>query len=70
VTVTGAGFALGASATTFKFGQKKAKSVDCTSSTTCLVVAPAQTAATVEVIATVAAAKSVVDAAADSYTYG
>lgn len=70
VTVTGAGFALGASATTFKFGKKKAKSVDCTSSTTCLVGAPAQTAATVDVIATVAKAKSVVDAAADSYTYG
>jgi alpha-tubulin suppressor-like RCC1 family protein len=70
VTVTGAGFALGASSTTFKFGKKKAKSVDCTSSTACLVAAPAQAPGAVEVIATVAKAKSVVDPEADRYTYG
>ena len=70
VTVVGAGFALGSKATTFKFGRVKAKSVECTSSTTCLVKAPAQAAGTVEVIATVAKAKSAANAAADSYVYG
>ena len=70
MTVLGAGFALGSSATSFKFGRVKAKSVECTSSTACLVKAPAQAAATVEVIATVAKAKSAANAAADSYVYG
>jgi hypothetical protein len=70
VTITGAGFALGSSATTIKFGRVKSKSVDCTSSTTCVATAPAQAAGKVDVIATVAKAKSAVNPAADSYTYG
>jgi alpha-tubulin suppressor-like RCC1 family protein len=70
VTVVGAGFPLGSSATTFKFGRVKSKSVECTSSTTCLVKAPAQAAGTVDVIATVAKAQSTTNAATDSYTYG
>ncbi len=69
VTVTGAGFALG-SATVIKFGRAKSKSVDCTSSTTCVATAPAQAAGKVDVIATVAKAKSAVSPTADSYTYG
>jgi hypothetical protein len=54
VTVTGTGFALGSTATTFKFGTTKAKSVSCETSTTCTVLSPAGTAATtVDVVATV-----------------
>ena len=52
------GFALGATATSFKFGTKKATGVDCTSSSTCTVIAPAHTVGSVQVIATVAKAKS------------
>jgi alpha-tubulin suppressor-like RCC1 family protein len=69
VTVTGAGFALG-NATTIKFGRAKSKAVNCTSSTTCVATAPAQAAGKVDVIATVAKAKSAVNPTADSYTYG
>jgi alpha-tubulin suppressor-like RCC1 family protein len=69
VTVTGAGFALG-SATAIKFGRVKSKAVNCTSSTTCVATAPAQAVGKVDVIATVAKAKSAVNQAADSYTYG
>jgi hypothetical protein len=44
VTVKGAGFALGKTATAFKFGTTKPTSVNCTSSTECTVVAPAHAA--------------------------
>ena len=58
VTVSGSGFALGATATVFHFGTVKAKTVSCSSSTSCLVTAPAHTAGTVEVRATVNAVAS------------
>lgn len=68
VTVSGAGFAPGA-ATSFKFGKGKVTSVDCTSATTCVVVAPAaKSAGTVEVLATVEKLKSAAEAG-DRYTY-
>jgi len=53
VTVTGTGFALGKTATVFKFGTTKATSVNCTSTMECTVVSPAHAAATVDVKATV-----------------
>ena len=53
VVVTGAGFALGKTATLFKFGPTKAQSVNCLSTTECTVVAPAHAAGNVDVKATV-----------------
>ncbi|MFI4985666.1 MAG: IPT/TIG domain-containing protein [Solirubrobacterales bacterium] len=68
VTVTGNGFALGNSATVFMFGKVKAKSVNCTSSTSCTVTTPAQVAGTVDVKATVNKAISPINAG-DHFTY-
>jgi hypothetical protein len=68
LTVTGSGFALGSSATVFKFGKPKATSVNCTSSTECTVVAPAHAAGAVDVKATVNKLSSP-KAAGDQYTY-
>jgi len=68
VNVTGAGFALGTTATVFKFGSVKSKSVSCTSSTTCTVIAPPHLAGTVDVKATVSAITSP-KAAGDQFTY-
>ena len=68
VTVTGSGFALGTTSTIFKFGTAKAASVNCSSTTSCAVVAPAHAVGTIEVTATVnkvASAKS----PADRFTY-
>jgi|SRR5665213_809248 len=53
VTVTGTGFAPGATATVFKFHGTAAASVDCTSFTTCTVVTPGHRAGTAEVSASV-----------------
>jgi hypothetical protein len=68
VTVNGTGFALGSTATTFKFGLGKPTSVNCTSSTTCTMTAPAGSAGTVNVVATVNKVKSPVNPG-DAYTY-
>ena len=68
VEVSGAGFALG-SATKFKFGRATAKSVSCTSTTSCTLVVPAQAAAgTVDVLATANKAKSAIGPS-DTFTY-
>jgi alpha-tubulin suppressor-like RCC1 family protein len=69
VTVTGTGFATGATATTFKFATKKATSVQCASTTSCTMIAPAGTAGTVNVTAQVNKAISPVNAPADDFTY-
>jgi len=69
VEVTGAGFALGASATSFKFGATAAGSVSCPASTTCAVVAPAHAAGSVEVRATVSKLVSPKDRSGDRFTY-
>ena len=69
VTVTGTGFALGSAGTTFKFAAKKATSVACASSTSCTMSAPAGSAGTVYVTATVNKAVSPHDAPADQFTY-
>ncbi len=68
VTVTGSGFALGTTLTTFKFGKVKAKSVDCTSSTSCTMITPAQAAGSVNVTATVNKAISPINTG-DDFTY-
>jgi alpha-tubulin suppressor-like RCC1 family protein len=69
VTVTGTGFALGSTATVFKFGTRKATSVSCTSTTSCTMKTPIGTAGTVAVIATVNKVNSPKDPPADSFTY-
>ncbi len=69
VTVTGSGFAPGATATTFKFGLKKPTAVSCETSTTCTMIAPAGAAAgTVNVVATVNKVNSP-KAAGNVFTY-
>ncbi|HEX3510029.1 MAG TPA: immunoglobulin domain-containing protein [Solirubrobacteraceae bacterium] len=70
VTITGTGFALGSTATVFKFGTKKATSVSCTTTTTCTMRTPAQTATgTVGVIATVNKVNSPKTPPATNFTY-
>ena len=56
-------------ATAFKFGKGKAAAVSCESTTSCTMKAPAGTAGTVNVTATVNKATSPVNAPADAYTY-
>jgi hypothetical protein len=69
VTVTGTGFALGKTATVFKFGPAKATSVECTSTTECTVVSPAHAAGIVDVKATVNKITSATSRPADEFTY-
>jgi alpha-tubulin suppressor-like RCC1 family protein len=69
VTVTGTGFALGTTATSFKFATRKATAVNCVSSTSCTLRTPAGTAGTVNVTAVVNKATSPLSAG-DQFTYG
>jgi alpha-tubulin suppressor-like RCC1 family protein len=67
VTITGAGFAVGA--TQFKFASANSKSVQCASSTSCTVLVPAgKVAGVVHVIATASKVKSSAGEG-DRYTY-
>ncbi len=69
VVVSGAGFVTGTSGTSFKFGKAKSKAVQCTSSTTCTVLLPAQnTPGSVEVRATANKASTVAGSGA-RFTY-
>jgi alpha-tubulin suppressor-like RCC1 family protein len=70
VTVTGDGFAEGSVATSFRFGKLSAKSVHCSSGTTCTMLAPPQPAGTVDVTATANKVKSALNPPADQFTYG
>jgi hypothetical protein len=70
VTITGAGFALGSTATIVKFGSVRAKGVECTSTTTCTAPAPKHAAGTVQIAVTVDALTSAKDPPADEFTYG
>lgn len=70
VTVTGSGFAVGSTATTFKFGTTKAKSAQCESSTTCVVIAPAHAAGAVDVVPIVNKTPGAINAPSDQFTYG
>jgi hypothetical protein len=73
VIVTGTGFGLGTTKTTFDFRKTPAASVDCLSITMCEVVAPAHSAGAVTVTATVHAPHIAKDRTtatpADRYTY-
>jgi hypothetical protein len=69
VTVSGTGFALGSTATIFKFGSTRAKSVNCASATTCTILAPAHAVGTVDVIATVNKVSSPKNPPTDRFTY-
>jgi len=69
VTVSGTGFALGKTATIFKFGSVQSTSVNCTSATKCTATAPAHEVGTVHVKATVNKATSVNNAPADRFTF-
>ncbi len=69
VTITGSGFAVGAGATTFKFGSKKATAVECSSTASCTLLTPAGKAGTVEVTAAVGKLKSADDPPGDQFTY-
>jgi alpha-tubulin suppressor-like RCC1 family protein len=69
VTVTGTGFAVGTAGTTFKLGTTRATSVNCTSTTTCIVLTPAHKAGTVDVTATAGKLTSKHSRPADQFTY-
>jgi len=69
VTITGAGFAVGAGTTKFKFGSASAGGVECTSTSTCIATAPANAAGTVTVIAEVGKLKSPANPPGDQFTY-
>jgi polyvinyl alcohol dehydrogenase (cytochrome) len=69
VTISGTGFALGKTATVFKFGSTDSTSVNCTSTTKCTVVSPAHEARTVDVKATVNKASSIKNSPADQFSY-
>jgi hypothetical protein len=68
VIITGTGFGMGPAGTIFRFGPSKATAVNCTSTTTCAVVAPAGVAGSVDVTATLNRVSSP-KSAADEYTY-
>ncbi|HEV7586436.1 MAG TPA: IPT/TIG domain-containing protein [Solirubrobacteraceae bacterium] len=69
VTVTGAGFAPGTTATKFNFGTTKATSVSCPTSSECTMLAPAHAAGTIEVTAIVNKVSSLKQPPADNFTY-
>jgi polyvinyl alcohol dehydrogenase (cytochrome) len=69
VTITGTGFAVGTTATVFKFGSIQSPSVNCTSTTKCTVTAPAHEVGRVDVKATVNKQSSVRNAPADRFTF-
>jgi len=69
VTVTGAGFAPGKTATSFQFGSAHATTVSCASNTSCTVIAPPGEAGTVDVKATVNKVASPRNSPADTFSY-
>lgn len=69
VTVTGSGFAVGVSGTTFAFGGAQSTAVNCASTTSCTATVPPHKAGGVDVRATVAGIKSKKNAPADTFTY-
>jgi phospholipase C len=69
VTVNGTGFAPGTSATSFRFGAVAAKSVQCSTITTCSVVTPPRKAGSTDTRATVAGQTSPANPATDTYTF-
>jgi alpha-tubulin suppressor-like RCC1 family protein len=69
VTVTGSGFIPGSTAARFKFANRKAKSVNCSSTTTCTVLTPRYAQRTVDVRATVNNTTSPTNRPSDQFTY-
>ena len=69
VTVTGTGFALGTTATRFRFGKTLATAVNCGTTTTCTAVAPAHESAIVDVKAGVNKVVSAKNPPADQFAY-
>jgi hypothetical protein len=69
VTITGAGFGLGTTATVFRVGATKATSANCTMTTTCTLVVPAHQAGVVDVTATVNKIVSPKTPPGDQFTY-
>jgi alpha-tubulin suppressor-like RCC1 family protein len=69
VTVNGSGFAVGKTATTFKFGTAKATSVNCASTTECTMLSPAHAAGAVDIVATANKAVGAKTPPGDRFTY-
>jgi hypothetical protein len=69
VTITGTGFGLGTTATKFEFGTTLSKSVNCSSTTTCIVTAPAHAVGGIDVKAIVNKVSSPKSAPADQFAY-
>jgi alpha-tubulin suppressor-like RCC1 family protein len=70
VTITGSGFAIGASTTVFEFGKASAMSVECSSTSSCTLTTPAaKKAGVLDVVAVVGKSKSKKNPPADQYTY-
>jgi len=69
LTITGAGFAVGAGATVFKFGSALATGVECSSHTTCVAFTPKHAVALVEVRAKVNGVLSPKDPPADQFSF-
>jgi hypothetical protein len=69
VTVTGSGFSVGSTGTSFKFATRKASTVNCVSSTSCTLVTPAGVPGTVDVTALVNKTTSLISPS-DQFTYG
>jgi hypothetical protein len=69
VTVTGAGFGVGETATKFKFGGIAAVSADCASNTTCTVVSPPHAKPAVQDIRATIGGFTTPITAADKFTY-
>ena len=69
VTVTGSGFSVGSTGTSFKFATRKASTVNCVSSTSCTLITPAGVPGTVDVTALVNKTTSLTSPS-DQFTYG
>jgi hypothetical protein len=70
VTITGSGFALGSGSTTFEFGTQLGIQVNCGSTGTCTLLAPAAAkAGSVDVIARVGGKASMASPPGDQFTY-
>jgi alpha-tubulin suppressor-like RCC1 family protein len=68
VTITGGGFIPGRTGTSFEFGSTKSTSVNCSSTSTCVVVAPAHVAGVTQVVAFVGGVGSA-ETTASKFTY-
>ncbi len=69
VIVTGAGFIPGSGTSSFRFGSRRAASVDCSSSSACTVTVPGRRGGTVHVRSTVNGVVSARNQPGDTFTY-